>query len=297
MVTSESMATVRRRLAVGFVASAVVAAIAVHGRLLPRHPNDGHGADWRPAVLDVCRTTVRDVQPFVAVVYLLTADDDGLLRLVHETVGATVLLWTDGDEPPRMDSQVALVIADGPDAVLAAVDGGRAEMWDPMSHYVWLVPAAGSAAAKTLFRAAWRRRRVIQAVLVARTVAYTYDPFRDALDRRRPVDADALRTVARRKMADLNGHTVRVCMFPTRLKAVQQPDGTYKGTDGIVVATLAKHMNFKPEYRLPSDGKKYGWAESISESNYTYTGLLGDLVHNKVDMAFNGAFLNVIVGH
>lgn len=78
-------------------------------------------------------------------------------------------------------------------------------------------------------------------------------------------------------------------MFPTRLKAIKQPDGSYLGTDGIIVSTLAKHMNFTPVYSEPSDGNKYGWAES----NNTFTGLLGDLVHNRVDMAFNGVFLKV----
>lgn len=205
------------------------------------------------------------------------------------------------------------MVADGPDALFRLIDGkGPAGVWDQMSHYVWLMPAGAvnRLQAERLMRAAWKRWSVIHVVVVTSRHAYTYDPFRDAL-RRQAVDAEALRAVARGKMNDLNGRAVRIGMFPTRLKAVKQPDGTYKGTDGIIASTLAKHMNFTPVYSEPSDGRKYGWAElnsdsiseshidllnpeASSESNYTYTGLLGDLVHNKVDMAFNGAFLKVL---
>lgn len=207
------------------------------------------------------------------------------------------------------------MVADGPDALHRLIDGkGPGGVWDQMSHYVWLL-SAGSVnrlQAERLLRAAWKRWSVIHVVIVTSRRAFTYDPFRDAL-RRQAVDADALRAAARGKMNDLNGHAVRIGMFPTRLKAVKQPDGTYKGTDGIVASTLAKHMNFTPVYSEPSDGLKYGWAEPNSdgqapaeshpdplspesgaaESNYTYTGLLGDLAYNKVDVAFNGAFLKV----
>lgn len=209
------------------------------------------------------------------------------------------------------------MMADGPDPLSRLIDGkGPAGVWDQMSHYVWLLPAGvvKRLQAERLLRAAWQRWSVIHVVMVVASRAYTYDPFRDTL-RAQAVDAMALLAAARGKTSDLNGHPVRICMFPTRLKAVKQPDGTYKGTDGIVVSTLAKHMNFTPVYSEPSDGRKYGWAElntdSAAEShadlltpaethaaeangnNYTYTGLLGDLVYNKVDMAFNGAFLKV----
>lgn len=295
-----------RRLRLFLVTCAAITAAHGLGLSPPvRRDDDDDDNDWRVPVLDVCRTIVRDVQPFVFVVYLLRGtgrDDDGLLRLVHDTVGTSVVLQSadNGGGEPKLDGQAALMVADGPDALLNAIDRGPNAVWDPMSHYVWLMPAAavGRAKAKTLFRAAWRRRNVVNAVIVQANrsaAAYTYNPFRDALARHHPVDADALRAVARHKMTDLNGHAVRVCMFPTRLNAVVQPDGTYKGTDGMVVSTLAKHMNFTPVYSLPSDGKKYGWAEPISKTNFTYTGLLGDLVHNRVDMAFNGAFLNVMI--
>lgn len=256
------------------------------------------------AVLDLCRATVRDVQPFVLIVYALSDEPDECLRLVHDTVGAAVLL-TDGSAAIRAgatadvrpDQQVVLMIADGPaDVERLIADGSSA--WDPMSHYLWLMPDVDRSAAGALFRAAWRRRSVVHAVAVATdaTVAYTYDPFKNVLRKRPATDTDGLRTVARLKMTDLNGHPVRVCMFPTRLKAVKQPDGTYTGTDGNMVTTLAQRMNFTPVYSEPTDGHKYGWAEADqgSESNYMHTGLLADLVHNKVDMAFNGAFLNVM---
>lgn len=205
------------------------------------------------------------------------------------------------------------MMADGPNTLSQLIDGiGPAGVWDQMSHYIWLMPAGAvnRLQAEWMFQAVWKRWSVINVVIITSSYVYMYDPFKDVL-RQQTVNAEALRTVARRKMNDLNGHKVRICMFPTRLRAVKQPDGTYKGMDGIVVSTLAQHMNFTPVYSEPSDGRKYGWAEpnsdaisesqtdqlnleSIPESNYTYTGLLGDLVYNRVDMAFNGVFLNVM---
>lgn len=255
------------------------------------------------AVLDLCRATVRDVQPFVLVVYALSDEPDACLRLVHDTVGTAVMLTNGLVADVRPDQQVVLMIADGSADVERLIDDGPSA-WDPMSHYVWLMPDANRSAVDDLFRAAWQSRSVVQAVAVATdtSIAYTYDPFKDVLHERPAADTDELRTVARLKMTDLNGHPVRVCMFPTRLKAVKQPDGTYTGTDGNMVTTLAQRMNFTPVYSEPTDGHKYGWAEAEphssdrgSESIYMHTGLLADLVHNKVDMAFNGVFLNVIL--
>lgn len=281
------------------VVAAATGPTAVTGRLRPIAVRTTGTYRNESAVLDACRTTVRDVQPFVLVVFALASrmPDDFLVRL-HDTVGTAVLL-TDGrrQPPPLMDSQTALMMADDPGTLTTLVNRGPDTMWDPLSHYVWLVPtaAANISNAKTLFRAAWRRRWVVNAVLFT-GVAYTYNPFRGSIRQHR-IDADELRAVARLKMNDLNGYPVRICMFPTRIMAVKQPDGTYKGTDGMIVSTLAKRMNFTPVYKLPSDGKKYGWYKygnaSTNKSGYTYTGLLGDLVHNKVDMAFNGAFLQV----
>lgn len=69
-------------------------------------------------------------------------------------------------------------------------------------------------------------------------------------------------------MSNMNGYPIKVVMFPTRLKAIPQPDGTYKGSDGIILQTLAKHMNFTPIIRVPRDGHKYGY----KEPNGTFTG-------------------------
>lgn len=254
------------------------------------------------AVLDLCRATVRDVQPFVLVVYALSDEPDESLRLIHDTVGATVLLTNGSATDVRPDQQVVLMIANR-SADVERLIANQPSAWDPWSHYVWLMPDVNRSAANELFRDAWRNRSVVHAVAIASdtAVAYTYDPFKDVLRKRPAADTDGLRTVARLKMTDLNGRPVRVCMFPTRLKAVKQPDGTYTGTDGNMVTTLARRMNFTPVYSEPTDGHKYGWAEAephssdrSSESNYMHTGLLADLVHNKVDMAFNGAFLNVM---
>lgn len=247
-------------------------------------------------ILNVCRSTVVDVQPFVLVVFAFTDAPDGFLKRLHHTVGAAILLSNRTDNP-GMDSQVALIMADEPGTLTDMIDHGQV-VWDPMSHYIWLMPATNHVKAISLFRAVWRQRKVINVVITASTVAYTYNPFRDTL-REQAIDVDGLRKVARLKMVDLNGHPVRICMFPTRLNAVKQPDGSYKGMDGVVVSTLAKHMNFTPIYNVPTDGRKYGWAESDfqTDTNFTYKGLLGDLVYNHADMAFNGAFLNVIYSH
>lgn len=257
--------------------------------------------DHLSKVLNVCRTTVRDVDPFLLIVFIF-ADDvpDAFLRHTHETVDTAILLI---DVKPSaaetvdfdrlMDIRVALMVIDRPDTVAALIDDVPSA-WDPMSHYVWLMPQIDRSTARTLFQTVWRQRSIVNVVIVTPYTAYTYNPFRDVLKEHQTVDGDELRTVARQKMTNLNGHPVRICMFPTRLNAVKQPDGSYKGTDGIVISTLAKQMNFTPIYTEPSDGMKYGWAELNSDSNFTYTGLLGDLVHNKVDMAFNGVFLNVI---
>lgn len=251
--------------------------------------------DVYPNVLEtigICRATTEDVYPFwLVVIVLAAAVPDGFLKLLHGTLGTAVLL-TDGTADHRLDSQVILMVADRTDTLSDAIYGNHV-VWDQMSHYVWLMPHISSTEAKELLRAAWRQRSVINVVIAMPWSTYTYDPFKDALREHRTFDVAELRRVARRKMTDLNGYPVRICMFPTRLKAVKKPDGSYTGTDGIVVGTLAERMNFTPVYKEPSDGRKYGWAEINSESNFTYTGLLGDLVHNRVDMAFNGAFLKV----
>jgi len=302
-------------------------ATATVGRLLPdaggRSTTDGRDAR---TVIEVCRMTAVDLahQPLALSVFALGAPPAGFLRTLHELAGPAVLMHVpvaavtgqgQGPDVTRAGGgagHAVLVIVDDDrrvDAVLELMDSGAVAAWDQLSHYVvWLTRpgAVDEAAVKELFRAAWRRRSAANVAVVAAAAAYTYNPFADALTEQ-PADAAVLRSVARLRMTDLYGHPVRICMFPTRLKAVKQPDGTYKGMDGIVAATLAKHMNFTAVYSEPSDGRKYGWAkpnsESVgyepnavagSDSNFTYTGLLGDLVHNKVDMAFNGVFLNVI---
>ncbi|KAL4131948.1 hypothetical protein QTP88_009174 [Uroleucon formosanum] len=316
------------------VACAVCRAIALLttssaavGRLLPT--NDLSPAAYHQntrIVIKVCRMTAVDLaqQPFAMSVIALGATPAGFLRMVHDQTGMAVLMHAPavyrGPDLTRANSgsRAVLVIVDDENdtdpvnAVLGLfVNGTAAVALDQLSHYViWLTRpgVVNLPEVEALFRAAWRRRSAGNVVVIGSAATYTYNPFRDAVTEW-PVDTAGLRAVARQRMTDLNGHPVRICMFPTRLKAVKQPDGSYKGMDGIVAATLAKHMNFTPIYSEPSDGGKYGWAEANSESvnsesnsavtsdngtdsNYTYTGLLGDLVHNRVDMAFNGVFLD-----
>lgn len=306
----------------------LVAATVVVGRLLP--VDDRWPVAYRrdmSTVIAVCRMTAIDLaqQPFAMSVVALGPTPDGFLSAVHDLVGTAVLMHgpaaNRGPDEARAaadsDGRAVLVIVEGRpvDAVLGLIDDGAvAAAWDQKSHYVvWLIRpgAVERSAVKTLFRAAWRRKSVANVVIIAYEVAFTYNPYRNVVTER-PVNATGLRAVGRSRMTDLNGHPVRICMFPKRLKAVKLPDGSYGGMDGIVAATVAKHMNFTPIYSEPSDGGKYGWAEANSESvgteshaatandtgtdsNFTYTGLLGDLVYNKVDMAFNGVFLDVII--
>lgn len=285
------MATKARGLVL--ITAAAVVGLAI-GRLSPVAVVQKYQNELQ--ILNVCRSTVMDVHPLVLVVFAFADAPDGFLKRLHDTVGSAILLSNRTDNL-GMDSQVALIMADEPDTLTGMIDDGQV-VWDPMSHYMWLMPAMSHVKAIALFRAAWQQRKVINVVIMVSSVAYTYNPFRDAL-REQPIDVDELRKVARLKMVDLNGHPVRICMFPTRLNAVKQPDGSYKGMDGVVVSTLAKHMNFTPIYNVPTDGRKYGWAESNfqTDTNFTYRGLLGDLVYNHADMAFNGAFLNVIYSH
>jgi len=309
----------------------LTATAAVVGRLMP--VDDRWSVAYRrdgPTVIDVCRMTALDLaqQPFAMSVVALGPTPDGFLSAAHDLVGTAVLMHAPavnrGPEDARdaaaaadSDGRAVLVIVEGQpvDAVLGLIDDGAvAAAWNQKSHYVvWLIrpDAIERSAVKTLFRAAWQRKSVANVVIIAYEAAFTYNPFRNVVTER-PVDAAGLRAVGRSRMTDLNGHPVRICMFPKRLKAVKLPDGSYGGMDGIVAATVAKHMNFTPIYSEPSDGGKYGWAEANSESvgseshvaaandtgtdsNFTYTGLLGDLVYNKVDMAFNGVFLDVII--
>lgn len=250
--------------------------------------------DKYPNILEaigVFRATVKDVYPFWLVVFMFAATvPDGFMRLLHDGLGTAVMLSNGPHD--SLDSQAVLMVADRTDTILDLIYENQT-VWDQMSHYMWLMPHINRSDAGTLFRAAWKQRSVVNVVIVMTRSAYTYDPFKDVLSEHQPLDVAELRRVAKQKMRDLNGYPVRICMFPTKLKAVKQPDGSYIGTDGIVIGTLAKRMNFTPNYTEPSDGKKYGWAKWNSESNFTYTGLLGDLVHNRVDMAFNGAFLKV----
>lgn len=313
------------------IAIALLTTSAAVGRLLPAtglSPVAYHQDALK--VIAVCRMTAVDLaqQPFALSVVALGAMPVGFLKSVHKLIGMAVLMHAPptnrGPDVTRVDKGVraVLVIADHDEltdpvrAVLGLIVNGTVRVaLNQLSHYVIWLTRSGvvhQPAIETLFRVAWQRQTAGNVVIIESAVAYTYNPFRDAVTEW-SMDTAGLRAVARQRMTDLNGYPVRICMFPTRLKAVKQPDGSYKGMDGIVAATLAKHMNFTPIYSEPSDGGKYGWAEANSEtngseshhttvttnnstdSNYTYTGLLGDLVHNKVDMAFNGVFLDVII--
>lgn len=128
-----------------------------------------------------------------------------------------------------------------------------------------------------IFKDLWQNHRIKNALLISFKEpgkVISYNPFFDRLN---VVDwnvsslnetLNKIRKITRKKMSNLNGHPIRVTMFPTRLKAVPQADGTYIGSDGIILQMLAKRMNFTPIITVPPDGHKYGW----KEKNGTFTG-------------------------
>ncbi|XP_050432535.1 uncharacterized protein LOC126840684 [Adelges cooleyi] len=236
-------------------------------------------------VFAVCQFTVKEsCSSDMAVLSALKDVPDGFMARANAALNTT---WSITDRTDiRPTSRAVLVVAEGVDQVIWLLENAP-NVWDPLAYYVWLMPAADATEARRLFRLAWVQQSVINAVLLARRAVYTYNPFAKTLSQYGTVDLDVLQKDARGKTTDLHGYPVRVCMFPTRLKAVKQPDGTYKGTDGLILSALAQHMNFTPVISEPGDGKKYGWMEA----NNTFTGALADIVYNNADVAFNGVFL------
>lgn len=62
----------------------------------------------------------------------------------------------------------------------------------------------------------------------------------------------------------------------------------YGGLDGMVLANLAKFLNFTPEIKIPPPEAEYGY----KTPNGSFFGSLGDVVYGKVVISFNGRFIN-----
>lgn len=163
-------------------------------------------------------------------------------------------------------------------------------LWDSTVYYVWLMPTANHSIATELFKLAWAHYSVINVILLTFSEVYTYNPFTRALTRYDSVDERALRTDLETKIINLHRYPVRISMFPTKLKAIAQEDGTYRGYDGFILSILSERMNFTPVISRPVDGKFYGWREP----NGTYFGALADIVNGVADIAFNSVLLKVI---
>ncbi|XP_050538126.1 ionotropic receptor 21a-like isoform X2 [Daktulosphaira vitifoliae] len=160
-------------------------------------------------------------------------------------------------------------------------------LWDSAVYYVWLIPTANDSVATELFQLAWTRHSMINVVLLTFSAVYTYNPFSQTLTQYCSVDKHALKKDFKTKIKNLHRYPVRISMFPTKLKAIAQSDGTYRGYDGFSLSILSKRMNFTPVISKPRDGKFYGWMEP----NGTYTGALADIVNGVADIAFNGVLL------
>lgn len=62
----------------------------------------------------------------------------------------------------------------------------------------------------------------------------------------------------------------------------------YKGTVGKPFHTFSQYMNFTPELKIKHNKLNYG----TLLPNETWTGVIGDVAHNRVDMSLNGMFMS-----
>lgn len=189
---------------------------------------------------------------------------------------STVTLTNSTTEPPS--SRAALLIFGNCDRLFDAISLPL-PIWIPETSYVILVrefpPSSDS-----VFRDLWIHNHVTNVLMIAWREpgkVQSYNPFFDELTENQIETSSTgntsnttnnIRKIMRNKMSNMNGHPIRVTMFPTRLKAIPLPNGTFTGYDGIILQTLAKHMNFTPIITIPPDGHKYGW----KEKNGSFTG-------------------------
>lgn len=143
----------------------------------------------------------------------------------------------------------------------------RVPIWTPEVSYVILIRDT-PISYENIFDCLWSNFFIAHVWIISLqnpNKMVSYNPFYKKLveNEIKVNDLNKMRTyiakVTRQKMSKLNGYPIRVTLFPTRLKAVPQSDGTYAGHDGTLLQTLAKQMNFTPVIHVPKDGCKYGW--------------------------------------
>ncbi|KAG7203008.1 hypothetical protein KM043_010136 [Ampulex compressa] len=107
-----------------------------------------------------------------------------------------------------------------------------------------------------------------------------------------------LSSLTYRRTINLNQYRLNVSLFEQyqgimKLRVKPRPgsvydySGGYNGSDGIVLGTIAKYMNFKSNIVYPTDGIKFGY----QKHNGTYVGALGDVVYNRTDVCFVSFFV------
>lgn len=130
-----------------------------------------------------------------------------------------------------------------------------------------------------------------------------YNPFIEAYDGWRGVLQEwrftEVREILRNRTQNLHLSPVKVAMFPRYPTAIPylsngsrqyiENDGPidhYGGIDGLILYHLSQYMNFSPVYEKPLDGKEYGYVTD----RFSGTGVLGDLLTGRAEMAFNSLF-------
>nr|XP_018915627.1 PREDICTED: uncharacterized protein LOC109043050 [Bemisia tabaci] len=164
-------------------------------------------------------------------------------------------------------------------------------LWTSTCYYI-IVTASNPPNILELFRALWNVYFVNNVIFYptdGSEAVSIYNPFKNASDVTN-IHLRNIRAIKKsvvKKMNDLNGYPLRVSMFPTRTRALPLGNGSYLGADGFLLTTLASRMNFRPVILPPQDGLRYGF----KASNGSFTGVLGDLIYDRADIAFNSIFI------
>jgi hypothetical protein len=162
-----------------------------------------------------------------------------------------------------------------------------------------------------LLRALWKELDILNAItMVIKYSNYrtlkggrivqlaTFNPFIDSLNSRGKLivyNKNNVFNFARSysdRLSNLRGYPVRISLFPRRLSSFPSHPGDkvvdYIGVDGFFMRNLAKKMNFTVIAGSPEDGEEYGY---MFENNGTFTGSLGDILYERVEISLNSRFV------